>query len=232
MHSNTPGKELLEILRTIYSPLGITIQGVAILCTYLLVTTNTDWHYLLWIQDLPLRKILFFGVMLGGVIPMFIVPSIFIVSSIFKLLQIRFVTGALFLSSILGWLLSSFYKAWTGRIQPLQKNGVFIDTSHDWNFGFLHHGIFWGWPSSHTTVAFAMSTALIFLYPKNKLVTFLAALYAFYVGFGVTTRIHWFSEFIAGALLGGIIGYAVAITLRRHIKKRDDILTKNIINNI
>jgi membrane-associated phospholipid phosphatase len=136
----------------------------------------------------------------------------------------RVVTGTLFLSSILGWLLSSFYKAWTGRVQPLLNNGAFIDTSHDWNFGFLQHGIFWGWPSSHTTVAFAMSTTLVFLYTKNKMLRFSAILYAFYVGLGVTTRIHWFSEFVAGALLGGIIGYAVATTLRHHNKKESGIL--------
>jgi hypothetical protein len=30
--------------------------------------------------------------------------------------------------------------------------------------------------------------------------------YAFYVGVGVSIRIHWFSQFVAGAVIGSLIG--------------------------
>ena len=69
--------------------------------------------------------------------------------------------------------------------------------------------MFWGWPSSHTTVAFAMALALWELYPENRLIRYGAILYAFYVGIGVSITIHWFSEFVAGAIIGSVIGVVV-----------------------
>ena len=54
-----------------------------------------------------------------------------------------------------------------------------------------------------------MAACLIMLYPKNKKLAFFALLYAFYVGFGVSVTIHWFSEFIAGAIIGSVIGVVV-----------------------
>jgi membrane-associated phospholipid phosphatase len=86
---------------------------------------------------------------------------------------------------------------------------VITDISHQFQFGFWEHGIFWGWPSSHTTVAFAMAVSLMYLYPKNKLIRYLAPLYALYIGLGISIGIHWFSEFIAGIIFGSLIGVVV-----------------------
>ena len=36
-----------------------------------------------------------------------------------------------------------------------------------------------------------------------------AILYAFYVGIGVSMTIHWFSDFVAGAIIGTVIGAVV-----------------------
>jgi membrane-associated phospholipid phosphatase len=36
-----------------------------------------------------------------------------------------------------------------------------------------------------------------------------AILYAFYVGLGVSMTIHWFSDFVAGAIIGSVIGAVV-----------------------
>jgi membrane-associated phospholipid phosphatase len=219
MPSKRPLHQLKRIFSIIYSPYGIALQVSACLFTYALVVTDFDYHYLLWIQSAPLRNFLFGGVIIGGLLPMFVLPSILLVSSLYKYTKGILLSSSLFLSAFLGWLLSSFYKAWTGRVQPHVHEGIFVNNSHDWNFGFFEHGIFWGWPSSHTTVAFAMTTSLIIMYPKNKTVATIAVLYAFYVGIGVTTRIHWFSEFVAGSILGTLIGYAVGITILTQKKK-------------
>jgi membrane-associated phospholipid phosphatase len=94
------------------------------------------------------------------------------------------------------------------------NEGSLIDTSHGFQFGLLKGGVFWGWPSSHTTVTFAMMVCLIMLYPKNKILVFLALLYAFYIGLGVSVTIHWFSEFTAGAIIGSVIGTVVGRSFR------------------
>lgn len=120
-------------------------------------------------------------------------------------------------AALIGYLVSSFYKALTGRIPP--PSTAVLDVSRQFNFGFLREGIFWGWPSSHTTVAFAMAFALIALYPKNKIVKSLSLIYALYIGIGVSFDIHWFSEFIAGAIIGAVIGLTVGKSFRSKILK-------------
>jgi hypothetical protein len=34
-------------------------------------------------------------------------------------------------------------------------------------------------------------------------------LYALYIGVGVSMTIHWFSDFVAGAIIGTVIGFTV-----------------------
>jgi membrane-associated phospholipid phosphatase len=130
---------------------------------------------------------------------------------------------ALLHAALLAYLITSCYKAITGRRPPpfhgffgaLAPNGsALMDSSHGFQFGFLKGGIFWGWPSGHTTVAFSMALCLILLYPKNKILFFCALLYAFYIGIGVSVTIHWVSEFVAGSIIGGVIGMTVGRNFR------------------
>jgi membrane-associated phospholipid phosphatase len=69
--------------------------------------------------------------------------------------------------------------------------------------------MFWGWPSSHTTIAFAMAATVFTLFPKQRWLGWLAMAYAFYIGLGVSMTIHWCSDFMAGAILGTVIGTVV-----------------------
>jgi hypothetical protein len=59
-----------------------------------------------------------------------------------------------------------------------------------------------------------MMTCLIMLWPKNKPLVAGALLYAFYIGLGVSMTIHWFSEFVAGAIIGSVIGTVVGGSFR------------------
>lgn len=156
---------------------------------------------------------------LGMALPMLGLPCLYLVGKIFKMKRTTIVAWALLQAATLGWIVSATYKAFTGRVQP--PHGVIdvlVDQSRDWNFGFFEHGIFWGWPSSHTTVAFAMSFALVALFPKNRPVQLAAILYAFYIGIGVATRIHWFSEFVAGGIFGAIVGIIVGRSFYKLLK--------------
>jgi len=99
------------------------------------------------------------------------------------------------------------YKAITGRAHPLR--GVSTDLTHVFRFGLLRGGVFWGWPSSHTTIAFAMAVTIFMLFPKQRSLGHVAIIYALYVGIGVSMTIHWFSDFVAGAIIGTVIGVVV-----------------------
>jgi membrane-associated phospholipid phosphatase len=119
------------------------------------------------------------------------------------------ITGlALGQAAILGGLISSGFKAFTGRVPP-NEHWNMADYSRDFRFGFLRGGVFQGWPSSHTTTAFAMAVTLMKLYPDNSTIRIGGLTYASLIGLGVSTNIHWFSDAVAGALIGYAIGDAV-----------------------
>lgn len=181
---------------------------LAIVLTYILVTSNFDWYYFVHMRN-PLLVTLFFpAIPIGGLVPI-VTPILVVLLGIITRRRIITVIGwALTQAVILGSFISSVYKALTGRIQP-NVHDLITDGSHQFNFGFFEHGIFWGWPSSHTTIAFAMAVTLATLFPKNRVAQVLVMLYAFYIGIGISFSIHWFSEFAAGALIGTVIGMVV-----------------------
>ena len=120
-------------------------------------------------------------------------------------------------AALLGLLIAAAYKAFTGRAHPAHSVGA--DISHVFHFGWLRGGVFWGWPSSHTTIAFAMAVTVFTLCPKQRWLGLVALLYAFYVGIGVSMTIHWFSDFVAGAIIGSVIGTVVGKSFGENIQR-------------
>ncbi len=203
-------------------------QFLAMIITYGLVISGFDWFYFQSTRGSELALFLFPAVILGGFLPVIVPLLMLAIGSIRKNLRTVNTAWALGQAGIIGLLVSSFYKAFTGRVPPehIQSTvNVFrraltgtmpyapmntvIDISREFRFGFMRGGIFWGWPSSHTTVAFATAVTVLMLYPKNQRVRYFALLYAVYVGLGVSISIHWFSEVIAGIIFGAIIGVVV-----------------------
>lgn len=180
----------------------------AIFLTVVAVATGFDWWWYDAARGVP-RALLFPGILLGGLLP---IVAPFVVLAVGKLRKSGFtvrLAGALGQAGFLGWLISSAYKAFTGRAHPEFGALLTRDISRDFSFGFLRGGVFWGWPSSHTTVAFATAVALVVMVRRKPLPSFLAMAYALYVGLAVSVSIHWFSDFAAGALIGTVIGLAV-----------------------
>jgi len=193
---------------------------LAILLTILIVTTGYDWVYFTLTRSQALMYIALPAVLMGTFLPVIIPLIYFSFVRLRKAPRIMTEGWAIGQAALLGWIISSFYKAFTGRIPPPTPFNhalatTLVDTSHGFQFGFWRGGIFWGWPSSHTTVAFAMAVCMVMLYPKNKAVIFFSLLYAIYVGLSVSITIHWFSEFVAGAIIGSVIGVVVG----RNFKK-------------
>lgn len=184
---------------------------LAILLTFFLVTSGTDWEYFVFFRNSPLQTILFPALILGGIVPMFIPFILWALGTMRKNLRITTAAFALGQAGMLGWFISSCYKAFTGRLHPEFQNMAAnaTDISREFHFGFFREGIFWGWPSSHTAVAFATAITFFVLFPEKKKLKYGALIYAFYVGLGVSMSIHWFSDFVAGAIVGSIIGVAV-----------------------
>jgi membrane-associated phospholipid phosphatase len=203
---------------------------LAIALTYVIVTSDFDWHYFVFTQNPLLHALLYPAIRLGMILPI-VVPLILLgIGLLRKDPETKNTAFAQGQAAILGLAISSCYKAFTGRIPPphFVGHGPLLDTSHGFRFGFLRGGMFWGWPSSHTTVAFAMAVTLWELYPENRLIRYGAILYAFYVGIGVSIRIHWFSEFAAGAIIGSLIGAVVGKSFRHRTSSMNPRRIKDI----
>jgi membrane-associated phospholipid phosphatase len=182
-------------------------HALAIALTFILVASGGDWLYFrctrnptLWAWTIPSAPI-------GGLVPIALPLVLLALGSLRKSAGIFTTGGAIGQAEAIGGIVAAGYKAVTGRIHP--AHGLGPDISHGFRFGFLHGGLFWGWPSSHTTIAFAMAAAVFTLFPRRKRLGFLALAYALYIGVGVSMTIHWLSDFVAGAVIGTVVGSVV-----------------------
>lgn len=183
----------------------------AVALTFVLVASGFDWRYFQATRSPALRNILFPAVEIGSLLPLFGILLFFLASWLAKKEKLVRAAYAVGQAALLGWLTSEFYKFFTGRPGPpgFRTQDFSTDISRVFHFGLDRGGIFFGWPSSHTAVAFAMAAALWALFPKNKTVKFLSAIYALYIGVGVSATIHWFSDFAAGIIFGVVVGTVV-----------------------
>ncbi len=203
--------QLPQNIASLYKGKNILWQILAIVITYVAVITGFDWRYFLFFRGTLIFTILFPAVGVGFLVPVFLPLVALIVGTLQKNAKTLIIGCALMQASFLGWLFSTIYKVFTGRSGPPEMFGVthLTDISHGFKIGLFRGGVFWGWPSSHTTTAFALAVTVIVLFPKNWYIKTLALVYALYVGLGVSMSIHWFSDFAAGAIFGTLIGIAV-----------------------
>jgi len=191
---------------------------IAIAITYLIVTTGMDWKYYRSSMDhIYLQPIFFPAVLLGGLFPIAVPVFAYFYGKKKNNERTINTSYAIAQAAIIGLIVSSLYKAFTGRIPPEMFNDMPSSTiKNGFQFGFMRGGIFNGWPSGHTTTAFAMSVCLIILYPENRRIRYLALAYALYIGLGISTNIHWFSDFVAGTF----VGIAIGLTVGKNFRKR------------
>jgi membrane-associated phospholipid phosphatase len=203
-------------VKKIFSGRNLLWHFLAIALTYLLVISGFDWFFFSATRSPLLRTIFFPAVEIGAFLPLFGILLFYLFSAFKKNARLIGTALALGQAAFLGLLASDFYKLFTGRPGPpgFLTQDFSTDISHIFHFGFLRGGIFFGWPSSHTVVAFAMTITLILLFPRNKAVRFLAIFYALYIGIGVSLTIHWFSDFAAGIIIGTVIGITVGKSFR------------------
>jgi membrane-associated phospholipid phosphatase len=180
---------------------------LAILLTVILVTSSFDWFYFRSTREVVAHRWWFPALPIGMFLPMLLPLTLIVCGFIISHPKMSHVGWAIGQAAFIGWFISAAYKFFTGRGHPAHAVGE--DISSVFKFGFYRGGIFWGWPSSHTTVAFAMALAVVTLFPKKRLLQWFAIAYALYVGIAVSMTIHWFSDFAAGAIIGTVIGTVV-----------------------
>src|SRR5690242_3365326 len=115
-------------------------------------------------------------------LPVALPLTLFLLSAIPRNAQVRLTAWAISQAETIGGIIAAGYKALTGRAHPTYEVGA--DLTHVFQFGLLRGGVFWDWPSSHTTIAFAMAATVFTLFPKQRWLGYVAFTYAEYVGLG------------------------------------------------
>jgi membrane-associated phospholipid phosphatase len=180
---------------------------LAILLTIILVRSGFDRQYFLLTRQPTLDFYMFLAAPIGGLVPLILPLALILAGLVLPQTSIAATGWAIGQAEFIGSLISSSYKAVTARAHPTADLNP--DLSQVFHFGILRGGVFWGWPSSHTTIAFAMAGAVFSLFPKQKWLRLAAFTYATFIGLGVSMTIHWFSDFVAGAIIGTVIGVVV-----------------------
>ncbi len=209
-----------QTLVAICSRKNILWFGLAIVLTGACVLSGFDWAYFIYFQHTIAYNFFFPGAAIGGgLVPILLPLTLLLIARTRKNVYLTNTAWALGQAALLGLLVSSFIKVFTGRPGPeIGALAPLIDISKEFHFGILRGGVFWGWPSSHTTVAFSMALTAIALYPRNRMAKGVALLFAFYVGIGASMSFHWFSDFVAGAILGVVIGTVVGHSFSKKVR--------------
>ncbi len=196
----------------------IVCHLLAIIVSVACVMSGFDWLYFTASRNPSLQTWMFLAVPIGGLLPVALPLALLVAGWLLKNVTTMLAGWATGQAALIGSLISSAYKSITGRAHPLHTPGT--DLSHVFHFGFLRGGVFWGWPSSHTTIAFAVAGTIFKLFPEQRWMGIVCFIYALYIGAGVSITIHWFSDFAAGAIIGTVIGMVVGTSFRGSFQAR------------
>ncbi len=143
--------------------------------TLVIVNSGFDWIY--FEATRPFAGYAFSAVILGSRVPVVFPVVAYVVGSLRKNQRAIYTAYSTAQAAVIGLFIASFYKAFTGRPGLRYSLRTLVDTSREFHFGFLKGGVFFGWPSSHTTIAFAMAAAVWKLYPGSNVTRCIALLY-------------------------------------------------------
>lgn len=204
-------------------PLAFHLAGSG--ATYLLSTNDVDLQVARFAarQNQNTFGIVFMpGMMMGTFFPV-LVPGYMYFISDNKMLNN---TGAVAAqATAVAFFYDNILKAITGREHPdAEKNNGTM--SRDFKWGFFRRGVFYGWPSGHSMTNAALAMSIASYNRDNLYIVTGCGLYASYIAtsmvLGAKGEAHWFSDAVAGVLMGASIGWYIGGTF--YSKKTSNIV--------
>ncbi len=193
--------------------LYLHLAGIAL--TSLLVTQNVDYKVEHFFNQHPdygkwARPIL----VTGQLLPFIVGGGLYAYGKLGNDNEFIGASFAVLQASLIEFLYNSTLKAITGRPGPDWRHNPDMESlSKTFRFGFLRGGIFWGWPSGHTSATMAVVSALTNYYPNSTWLKIVGYSWVAYTIFGVSSinrgGMHWFSDAIAAALMAYAVGSTV-----------------------
>ncbi len=180
------------------------------LLTLILVLSGFDWYFFSSTRG-DISNIL--GVtagLMGFAMPLMLVLGLWLDAILTKNESLKRSALGVAVAGLTALIIVGLYKALTGRVEPeFLAMLAGDDISREFNFGILRYGVFWGWPSAHTGTAVAMSLYLSLVYKSKLWVALVLVPYAVFIALGAAVGFHWFSDVVAGAIIGSLIATVV-----------------------
>jgi hypothetical protein len=159
------------------------------------------------------------GVVLGSVFPVVLGGSLLGRGLTGGSSELASAGSAVLQASLLAVSYSTVLKALTGRAHPEPVIYEDNEAGSSFRFGFLRGGAFWGWPSGHLLANTAAVTSLFTFYKDKTWLKVSGGTYLGYLFLSVISHhgssMHWFSDEVAGTLMGFAIGTTVGRDFRR-----------------
>ena len=149
------------------------------------------------------------GMMMGTFFPVLVPGYLYFISDNKSLNN----TGAVAVqATAVAFLYNNILKAISGRAHPDAEDNT-GERSRDFKWGFGRRGVFYGWPSGHSMTNAAMAMSIASYNRDNLLVVAGCTLYMGYIAtsmvLGAKGEAHWFSDAVAGTLMGASIGWYI-----------------------
>ena len=196
------------------------LAGIA--STVLIVTTNTDYYVHKFFYDhegfgetaMPVIRA-------GMYIPFVTGGSLYAYGKLYNDDRAVGASFAVLQSSLVAFLYNTLLKAVTGRPNPdWQHHSDMKALSKTFRFGFLRGGVFWGWPSGHTSSTMAVVSALTSFYSEKTWLKIAGYSLVAYMMYGVSSLhrggMHWFSDAVAAAFMS----YAIGSTIGKYYRSK------------
>jgi membrane-associated PAP2 superfamily phosphatase len=178
--------------------------------TSALIKTGKDWEWNRFAyRHKPITEVGMHAYYIGFAVPFVAPVSIYGLGFALEDSKLQTAGLATAQATIISTAFSSTIKAFTGRKHSDVWDGKDEDYSGDFAFGFMKRSAFAGWPSGHSSSAWAMAATLTEFYPDN--IPLAAGLYGYavYISASASVSFHWLSDVCAGSLFGYTIGKTV-----------------------
>lgn len=205
------------------------LAGIA--STVLIVTTNTDYKVnKFFYEHEEYGKVASPITRIGFYLPFVVGGSLFAYGKIKSDDEVLGASFAVLQSSLIALAYNSLLKAITGRPHPDYAGSYDPEgLSKTFRFGILRGGVFWGWPSGHTSSTMAVVSSLTNYYPDKTWLKIAGYSLVAYMIYGVTSvhqgRMHWFSDAVAAAFMS----YAIGSTVGKYYRNKLDQAGKPVV---
>jgi hypothetical protein len=182
-----------------------------ILGTGLIISTGVDKEvHNYFVRNNGIDKYTIPGVYGGYVMPVALCGGLLAYGYLENSSREKSAASAAIQACLISLIYSSTLKFFTGRPNPEPVEYTDNNSPGKFRFGLNRGGVHYGWPSGHMITNTALVTSLLYFYKDNATLNIIGSLYLGYLFVSVISHekstMHWFSDAVAGTLMGYAIG--------------------------